>query len=447
MKLIKTIDSCYKTIRIRTLFADRGGGTLSSVATRVDLLSENIDEGIKNYWTSRHLRFSEKFMRYDSIESLMTSLTSGGLEIDSLYVGFHETEEPSWEYSVSKSEGVSKMLHSASSFVLSGTRFIENSPSGTESQFENELKLYPRITFSSISEMSQHLIGIDCESLKEKKVNITAPAYLRIDSAWFHNDKISLKLTCNQDIVQDLRAWIMFTFQNGDLIQFQPRFRNPDTRVLPNSFIEVSKAINVPTEARLASSARITISVKGPPNISLDYADCINWPVANVVRALLNLLDRNKVSKYFKIDNFENTYSSMGGGQDDYILESVVASSFTSCGFEVLWTGVFTLSCEDILVFLPDSKKVLVVECTTGTALRKIGQMKTALRNLRNQSNWMDFIGVIVTSNSSNAAERDSALRDNIFILDVTNLKDLIQMTTEPPNPDRILALLGLSQQ
>ncbi|MHA1862790.1 MAG: hypothetical protein ACTSWA_03395 [Candidatus Thorarchaeota archaeon] len=439
------IESIYKSVRIRFLLADRGAGTHTLAMTRIHLLPETIRNPPRTLWESKSLRVIETTLRYDSVSSLLTSLVTNGLEVNSIPVGFHETEEPNWSFVPNPHTGSVDYVNDCTTLSLLGSLNIESSPNGNEPHFKQEMQMNVRGTYSSLLELTKDILGIEYGSLRTKQVEITAPTYLRITDLVYHGSNVALKIRCREEIAQELKAWAMFSFPDGSIIQHQPRFRNRIPIELGNGLVEISKSFNVPPNAANSNVVRMTVSIGGIRGIALDAYSCARWPVANIVRSTIDLLNPNKVGKHFQLQNFESRFSSMGSGHAAEVLEAVVAISLTACGFDVAWLGGFDLSCKDILAFVPGTNKVLVVECTVGSPDRKIGLMKTALLGLRNQSDWLDFYGIVVTSIYSDDVQRTSASRNGVGLLDVTDLKTLVQKAAEPPNTQELLNWLGIT--
>ncbi len=70
--------------------------------------------------------------------------------------------------------------------------------------------------------------------------------------------------------------------------------------------------------------------------------------------------------------------------------------------------------------------------------------MKTALSSLSNRAKGLRFVGVVFTSKSTSDPERQGALKDHVITRDASDIKSLVQMAAEAPNPRKVYAWLGL---
>ena len=447
LRRVRLVQSIYQSVRIRSLFADRGNGRLSPVVTRMHLIPHHTPIAPRNLWQSNSMKVVESIHEFSSIDSLLESLIQNQLNLNSIAIGFHATEEPSWSLSTEFHGGSQQYEIDCNNLILKGSISLDRTRTmyGDEPHFLNELSLNPRGTFNSINELSAELIGKGIDDLGRKQIEIIAPSYLRITNLQFHGQKVSIKVHCRSETVSSLIMWASFFLPNGDIHQHQPRFRDPNITNLGNGFVEIQKDFDVPTTASYATSVRITVSIGGSAGYAMDSSQSIKWPVDNVIRTALQFLNQSKVENHFRMQDFEARYAAMGSGSDGDILESVVTCSLASCGLNVAFTGLFGLSCVDTLAFIPNKNDVLVVECTVGSPLRKIGLMKTVLRDLRSKCDWLDFHGIVITSNYTSDRERISASSDGVILLDVTDLKTLVQMAQETPNPMKLVDWLGIS--
>jgi hypothetical protein len=447
LRRVRSIQSMYHSLRIISLFADRGNNQLSPVVTRMYLLHDRNSYAQRVLWQSKSLKIMESIQPFSTIDQLLENLTQNQINLNSIAIGFYATEEPSWSLGTEFHRGSHQYEIDCNNLTLRGSLLFDEKRTlhGHEPHFLNELRLNPRATFNSISELSAEYLGESIDDIGSKQIEIIASSYLRITNLRFHGRKVDIAVRCRSETVPLLVMWASFFLPDGNVSQIQPRFRNPDVTDLGNGFVEIQKQFTTPDAVPDATSVRITVSARGNAGYAMDSSQSIKWPVENVIRTTLQFLNQSKVEKHFEMQDFETRYAGMGGGADSDILESVVACSIASCGLNIAFTGLFGLSCIDTLAFFPNRNDVLVLECTVGSPSRKIGLMKTALRDLRNKCDWLNFHGLVITSNYSSDQEKRNASNDGVILLDVTDLKTMVQMASDIPNPKKIMDWLGIS--
>lgn len=444
---VRSIERQFKSIRITTLLADRGTGSLLPVITRIHLLSNLPSDVHDVQWKSDTIQVSSRTMTYSTIENLVGAMTSGNLELESIHVGFAETEEASWSYEVVRQSTENDFGSPSNALVLEGKLSLSREVDANHPRFRNATMLNPEMTFTSIQELTQILLGRGYNNLNEKRVEVIAPFNTRIEHLHCHGDKVVVGIRCTSDFIGQLKLKAGFHLASGGVTKHALRlhWNRIEVTQLDSGMVEFSKSFSIPHAIENVVGVKVTVSSEGTTGIALDSSYDSNWPVMNKIRSSFDLLDQRKVGRFFASTGFENVYASLGGGNDEQKLESVICSLLASCGLDVIWLGCFDLSCEDILAFVPGSRKVLVVEVTTGAPERKIGLMKTVLRSLRLSASWLDFKGIVITSNYVSQSDRNNASASGVVLLDVTDLKALLQLAGEAPNPLNAMHLLGVA--
>lgn len=441
VRMVKFIEPIYKSLRIKTLFADRGKG-LSPVVSRILLLTSEQDAVESSIWECELLKVVEHTIPFESIDTLINSILNEGLEVDSKYIGFYENEEPNWYYSINlRGEGRLDFVSDSTTLWLTAYTNIKDSPHGHERPFIRAMKSNPTLPVSSISELTSRFLGDKYEDIGVKRVEIIAPTYLHIVSSNYRVDGISTTIRCNPLILSRLRFSTIYDLQDGQTRIIDRRIGTPSSRELPDGFIEVVKVLQAQDIAGESLGANVTVSIGGKSGIALDTCYCRNLPVMNQVWTILTQLHETKVGNYLTLDGFEEKLIELN---NDKIFEALIASLLTSNGFNVAWTGGFGLSCEDMLVFIPNSNLILVCECTTGSPRHKIGLMKTAISTLSNHIDMYRFVGVVFTSKLTSDPERQGAVQDKVILLDATDIKILLQFASMIPDTERVLSWLNL---
>ncbi|MFQ5885523.1 MAG: hypothetical protein ACE5IO_10545, partial [Thermoplasmata archaeon] len=422
-------------------------GSFVPVATRVQLLATPREERVRVVWSSDLLQVSERTSSYIPIEELVSRITAGTIGVNSTPLGFHETEEANWSHRVVQNSSESEFGISAHGLALEGKTRFARSIDADSPPYKNAMMLNPEMPFSSIRELSGSLLGRQYEGLNEKYVEVWAPFNTRISSLTFYGSFVKVKAVSVDEIVPYIKFRAAFHLVSGEIHKHQPRFnrRSIQRTVLGNGLVQFEKAFGVPLDARHATGVSFTVSIGGASGIALDSKYCSNQPVANVIRSVLDTLDPTKTAKYFTTADFERTYASLGAGKDKTELEAVMCALLASCGLSVIWLGIFDLSCKDMLAFAPDASRILLVEVTTGAPTQKIGKMKTVLANLKSTAPWLEFVGLVATSNYVTDEDRNSARSSSVTLIDVTDLKALLQLSKEPPDPMKAMSLLGIS--
>lgn len=445
--LVRRIEKQYKSLVIRTLLADRGTGSLVPVATRVKLLATPREERVRVVWSSDLLQVSERISSYIPIGDLVSCIAAGTNDASSTPLGFHVTEEASWSHRVIQNSSESEFGISAHGLALEGQIKFGRHVDADKPPYKNAMILNPEMPFSSIRDLSGSLLGKQYEGLNEKHVEVWAPFNTRISSLTFYGSRVKVKALSVNDIIPGLKFRAAFHLVSGEILKYQPRLNllGIERTVLGNGLIQFEKSFDVPLDARNATGASFTISIGGASGIALDSKYCPNQPVVNVIRSVLDTLDPTKTAKYFSPKDFERTYASLGGGKSKTELEAVICALLASCGLSVVWLGIFDLSCRDMLAFAPGASTILLVEVTTGSPTQKIGKMKTVLANLKSTAPWLDFVGLVATSNYVSEEDRNNATSSCVTLIDVTDLKALLQLSKEPPDPMKTMSLLGIN--
>lgn len=436
---VRIFESIYSTARVRTLFADRGEG-LDAVATVIHLLPDKYEESETVLWSSKLLKIVERFMEYPSADTVLHSIQSDGLELDSTYVGFNEDENPYWDYTViSRDDQFAQIRADSTTLLLSGHITIDDSPHGYETPFTNEMKLNPQLPVKSLQELTHKVLQHEIHDLQYKRVDIIAPSCVLLTDLSYRGDKVVAQIRCMKQITGNIRLKSLFYHQNGNITVFQPRFRGFSLNRLTGNLVEISKDFIVPVEAREAVGVSLTISLQSRLGLDAQYAP--NLSVINPVWHVLNLLDESKVGKYFVLQDYEKRLALI---KDADLFESIVASLLASCGFIVTFIGGFKMSCRDILATEKRRKITLVCECTTGSPRDKLGPMKSAISELSGKTDITMFVGVVFTSQTISDAERKDATADNVIVKDSSDLRELTEKARGLPNPEGVYQWLGI---
>jgi len=438
-KRVKDMESAYKSARVRTLLVDTSNGFVSCI-TRIDLLPTEAEESTNQVWPSKSLKIVEVTMEYSDIKSLVRYITSGGLCLDDLTVGFEDSDSPQWQCNVYfRNDRIGSIFPENTTLRLRGVADREKLIQKAMDSISNEIRLHKILPFPSIQDLIQKFFGLSRDNINVNLVDIYAPSYVQITDLKYLGSDVVVRFKCMKETADDMRIKAVFSSSNGGFLPHAPRLRKSPVVELPDGSVEVEKSFPVPDEATESIGVDVTLSLKG--RSGLDTAYTHNLPIVNPIWYTLGLLDKTKVSKHFKFDSFEDEMIRLSDGD---VFEAIMASLLTSCGFKVAWTGGFGLSCEDFLAFDDTSNVVLVSECTIGSPRHKIGLMKTALSSLSSRAKGLRFVGVVFTSKSTSDPERQGALKDYVIIRDASDIKSLVQMAAEAPNPRKVYAWLGL---
>ncbi len=438
IKNANLFSSSYKSIRIRILFADRGSGFEQSIAV-IHLLSNMKNESETVLWNGKFLKVVERIVRFNSISELMSSLTTGSMNIQGKKIGFLDEDEPYWDFAVIlRGRTYNNFFADTTSLLLDGHVDVNESPQGHESYYQQELELNPQLQLSSLEELTEKLLGFQYRSINQNRVVIVAPSNIRLANLYYHKNEVQVKVTCAPDIEEALQFSAVFHNQDGSVISFKPRRIGYTRSTIGTDFLEIEKSFEVPREAKDAISVDFTISLEG--RLGIDSGSVRNLPIANPMWAILNNLDVQKVSKYLTIDDFENQISLI---RDSGLFESIVVSIISSCGFAPIWTGGFKISGMDMIV-LDNNEKLALLECTTGSPRDKIGLMKTATKVMQEKICWLEVVGVVITSQTVSDAEKKDASTDNVLIRDAADLKTLLAAAEEGTDEKTIQYWLGI---
>ena len=440
IKRAKKIEPAYKTIRARSFFANRGSG-LSPVATRVDLMPLETDEHESVLWESNLLKIVQSYREFVSISELIESLTSSGFNVDSKYIGFYDSEEPNWYHNVLlRGEVNNGNTVDSTTLQLSAYINIDSAPRSHESHFIDEMKLNPFIPFSSLHNLTRKMIGIECESVIQKRVEIYAPSYLQLKSLRYRGSEMLAEIRCIEDLVPSLRLKAVFSLPNGDFLRHEPRFRKPNYQQQPDGFVEITKSFKVPETAKGAFGVDATISVDADSGFDSIYSP--NLGIINPLWSTLKSLEKTEFSIYLETDDFENRLMNTKKAER---FENIVAILLESCGLDVAYLAAFSLTCKDLIITNHDSDIALLGECTIGKPRDKFGPMKTAVKALSKTAEWYNFIGVVFTSQRISKADREDASADNVIVKDISDLRQLVEMADNEPNPNRVYEWFGLN--
>ena len=434
-------NQAYNSVRIRTLFANRGFG-LEPTTTVIELMDKKYDSYEKIIWKGKMLRVMERIEPFLSIESIIDSVTKGNLMLNNQYVGFSDTEEPYWDYSViSRGDTYNSYFAKSTTIQVNGHLDIKDSPKGYESQFQQEMKLSPQLQVSSLRELTEKLLGVSITDISHKRVEIFAPSYTWLSNLEFYGKQVSFKVVCCENCESHIQFFALFHHDDGSTSIFKPRMRGYIKSSIGNGLIAISKSFAIPNESKSAIALDLTISMDGKIGIDSDYV--LNLPVANPTWSIMQSLDTNKIAKYMRILDFENRLSSI---KDSDLFESIVLTLMASCGYTPIWTGGFKMSGKDMIV-LDDKRHLVLIECTTGSPRDKIGLMKTAVKELKEKLNWLEVHSIVVTSQSVSDAERKDASIDNVLIRDVGDLKTLLLGASQGITEREIRNWLGLDKE
>ncbi|MFW9889905.1 MAG: hypothetical protein ACFFER_17115, partial [Candidatus Thorarchaeota archaeon] len=343
----------YKSIRIRTLLADRGSGLEPSI-TVIHLLHSVKDESETILWNGKLLNVIEKIVKFDSISKLMSSLASGSVNIRGKRIGFLEDDEPYWDFAVIlRGTTYNNYFADTTSLLLDGHVDVRESTQGYESQYRLEMQLNPQLQVSSLEELTEQLLGFPYRSINQNRLIIVAPSNTRLTHLYFHRNEVQAKISCTPDAEERLQFSAVFHHQDGSVTSFKPRRIGYTKSSIDNYFLEIEKSFEVPQEARDAISIDFTISLEG--RLGIDSASARNLPISNPIWGVLNNLDVQKVSKYLSIENFENRLSLV---RDSDLFESIVVSTVSSCGPIPIWTGGYKVSGTDMILIDINEKLV-----------------------------------------------------------------------------------------
>ena len=438
-KRVKDMESAYKSARIRTLLVDQSIGFVSSI-TRIDLLPTEVEEGTNQVWPSTSLKIVEVTMKYSNIKSLVESIAFGGLCLNDMTVGFEDSDSPQWLYNVYfRNDRIGSIFPDNTTLRLRGVANREKLTQKAMDRISNEIRLHKILPFPSIQDLIQKFFGLSGNNINVNLVDVYAPSYVQITDLKYLGSDVVVRFKCMKETADDMRIKAVFSFSNGGFLPHAPRLRKSPIVELPDGSVEVEKSFPVPDETTESTGVDVTLSLKGKSGLDTAYAH--NLPIVNPIWYTLGLLDKTKVGKHLKFDSFEDEMIKLS---NDKAFEAIMASLLPSCGFKVAWTGGFGLSCEDFLAFDDTSNMVLVSECTIGSPRHKIGLMKTALSSLSSRAKGLRFVGVVFTSKSTSDPERQGALEDYVIIKDASDIKSLVQMAAETPNPRKVYAWLGL---
>ncbi len=438
IKNAELFSSSYRTIRIRTLFADRGFGLKASI-TVIHLLSEVRLESETVLWDGRHLKVMERIMKFESINGLVNSLIKGQINIQGKKIDFSKELEPYWDYAVIlRGKTYNNFFAETTSLLLSGHTKTDQVSQDHMRQYQQEMVLNPQLQVSSIEELTGKMLGFQYRDINQNRVEIVAPSNILISDLFYHETNVKVRIRCMSAIEEKLQFSAIFHHSDGGITSFKPRRKGYTTTNISGNFLEIEKTFEVPTEANDALSIDFTLSLEG--RMGIDRYSARNLPFANPIWAVLNNIDAQKVSKYLKIDDFENRTSLI---RDSDLFESIVVAIISSCGFSLVWTGGFKVSGTD-MILLDNNEQLVLLECTTGSPRDKIGLMKTAMKLMKEKISWLEVVGVVITSQSVSDAERKDASSDNVLIRDSADLKTLLVAAEEGIDEKKIRYWLGI---
>ena len=420
MRNAEFFSPAFRSIRIRTLFANRGSG-LEPAITVINLLNKEYDPSERILLNGKLLKVLERIDAFSSIQDLIDSITKGQLILNDQYVGFTEEEDPYWDYSVIPRRDIyNGHFAKTNTIQLSGHFNVKDSPKGYESQFQQEMKLSPQLQATSLKQLTEKLLGASFGDISYKRVEIFAPSFVMLSNLEYYGKEVNFKVFCSEESEKQIQFFALFHHDDGSISTFKPRMKGYTKNTADDSMIEIIKSFETPIKSRTAISVELTISMDG--KIGVDSGSVMNLPVANPTWSIIRSLDVTKISKYLKLSDFESRLSLI---KDADLFESIVISLIASCGYIPLWTGGFKMSGKDLLVL--DNKRTLVlIECTTGSPRDKIGLMKTAIEELKDKLSWLELRSIVVTSQSVSDAERKDAATDNVQIRDAGDLKVLL---------------------
>ncbi len=438
-KRVKDIEAAYKSARIRTLLADRGNGLVPCI-TRIHLLANEPNKNVIDVWSSRTISVIECVVEYNGIDSLIQSITTKGMELNYVRLGFDQLESPNWHYNVHfRDERIEGSLAESTTLKLRGAIQREKLPDEFYNRLQDEIRLHKTLPFPSHRELTEKFFGFAEGNIDLNLIDIVAPSHVRIVSLDYLGSDIVVRFTCMKETVDNMRIKAMFSLSDGGFWPYSPRLRKSPVLTLPDGSVEVTKTFSVPSAAANSSGVDVTLSLKGESGLDTMFA--FNLEIVNLPWFTFRLLDPSKVNTHFELKDFELRLALL---KNAGVFEAMIASLLTACGLRVAWTGGFSLSCEDMFAFDNMNRIVLVCECTVGSPRHKIGLMKSALTSLSRHSHHIRFVGVVFTAQATSDPERQGAAKDHVIIRDASDIKTLVQLASEAPDERLVYSWLGI---